>query len=220
MNEILGGRPSVRPLAVIDSSANSDDEVEDEADSENENADEPTHPETVQPADRSVSPAVVVGSPLPSIRSPSPASSVNIRCPSPASSVSSGTPLSPLDLPLSTQDTSAYSATFTAMSCWTTTSQKRKNKMEAALDVFAKKMSDVVEKDNEVLLQMQAAQHKHDMSMMTFLAQLIKDGQSQPPAPQHGHTPPVPPSQHPTLSTRSITATATLLSAHSSSIVT
>ena len=50
-------------------------------------------------------------------------------------------------------------------------------------------MGKVLEKDNNVLLQMQAAQHRHEMAMMTFLGQLIKDGQSQ-------HGPPVLPSQH------------------------
>ena len=72
--------------------------------------------------------------------------------------------------------------------------------MEATLDVFAKKMGDVLEKDNEFLLEMQASQHKHEMSMMTFLGQMIKEGhhgQSHPTAHHYIPTPPISPSPHP-----------------------
>lgn len=55
----------------------------------------------------------------------------------------------------------------------TKNSRKRKSKMEATLDVFAKKMVEVLQHDNEVLIQMQAAQHTHEMKMMSYLAQLM-----------------------------------------------
>ena len=69
----------------------------------------------------------------------------------------------------------------------TTASRRRKTKMEATLDVFAKKMGDVLEKDNDFLLQMQAAQHKHEMHMMSILTQMVN--QPQPPTHQYSHQP-------------------------------
>lgn len=53
-----------------------------------------------------------------------------------------------------------------------------------------KKTGEVLEEDNRALLKVRAAQHKHEMAMMKYLGELIKDGQSH-------HCPPVPPSHHP-----------------------
>ncbi|XP_068188989.1 glutathione S-transferase A-like isoform X2 [Antennarius striatus] len=66
-----------------------------------------------------------------------------------------------------------------------TTSRKRKTKMDSTFDFFAKKMDEMLERDNHLLLEMQTAQHKHDMAMIKYLGEVIKEGQSQrcPPVP-------------------------------------
>ncbi|XP_076738760.1 uncharacterized protein LOC143417001 [Maylandia zebra] len=59
-------------------------------------------------------------------------------------------------------------------------SRKRKSKMESTLEIFADKITSALKNDeSELLLKMQAAQHEHDLKVLSMLTQLIT--RQQPP---------------------------------------
>ncbi len=73
-----------------------------------------------------------------------------------------------------------------------TTRRKRKNKMESTMELFAQKIGSTLTQtdDTELQLKMQAAQHAHELRMMSMLTQFLA---SRPPVlrsfPDQAHPP-------------------------------
>ncbi|XP_058600939.1 uncharacterized protein LOC131520599 [Onychostoma macrolepis] len=69
------------------------------------------------------------------------------------------------------------------------TRRKRKNKMEATMDVFAKNIKEALSQsdDTELQLKLQAAQHAHKLKMMTLFTQFLAGRQAYQPPPFLGH---------------------------------
>ncbi|XP_042578926.1 leucine-rich repeat extensin-like protein 5 [Cyprinus carpio] len=70
-----------------------------------------------------------------------------------------------------------------------TTRRKRKNKLESTMDVFSKTIKEALSQadDTELQLKLQAAQHAHELKMMTLFTQFLAGRPSYQPPPHPGH---------------------------------
>ncbi|XP_011480345.1 uncharacterized protein LOC105355304 [Oryzias latipes] len=156
--QILGDKPSVQPLELLDSCFALEEPEEEE----------------------SPGPATIAAS-LAS-RSCGDTGDGILVAPSPSTSDGSAASTTD-DLASSSSSVNRRNASSTSTASTTARSRKRKSRMEATLEVFANKITSALKQDDtDILLKMQAAQHEHERKMFTMMTQFMERS-FQPPQP-------------------------------------